>query len=111
MKTDLTLTEFDKSLSYQVEYRWGTGWKQNSNQIYRYLECKDCGHMTSVGDDVSEVKCSSCLLQELPPDWEALNRKSPYPRGWHLRSEFVDDLGNVYFYGKLQPHLKRKIYL
>jgi hypothetical protein len=28
------------------------------------------------------------------------------PRGWHFREEFIDDEGNVYHKGKLQPHLK-----
>jgi hypothetical protein len=28
------------------------------------------------------------------------------PRGWHLREEYVDDKGNVYFKGVVQPELK-----
>jgi len=28
------------------------------------------------------------------------------PRGWHFKEEFIDDEGNVYHKGKLQPHLK-----
>ena len=28
------------------------------------------------------------------------------PRGWHFKDEFVDEQGNVYHKGKLQPHLK-----
>lgn len=28
------------------------------------------------------------------------------PRGWHFMAEFVDDEGNVYHKGVLQPHLK-----
>lgn len=30
-----------------------------------------------------------------------------YPRGWHLRSEFVDKEGNVYQKGEVQPDLYR----
>lgn len=33
-------------------------------------------------------------------------KKVKKPRGWHFKEEFVDDAGNVYHKGKLQPHLK-----
>jgi len=33
-------------------------------------------------------------------------KKIKKPRGWHLKDEFVDEVGNVYHKGKLQPHLK-----
>lgn len=34
-------------------------------------------------------------------------KKVKKPRGWHFKEEYIDDKGNVYHKGKLQPHLKR----
>jgi len=33
-------------------------------------------------------------------------KKIQKPRGWHFREKYVDSVGNVYFKGELQPHLK-----
>lgn len=33
-------------------------------------------------------------------------KKVKKPRGWQFHNEFVDSEGNVYYKGKLQPHLK-----
>jgi len=33
-------------------------------------------------------------------------KKVKKPRGWHFMEEFIDSEGNVYYKGKLQPHLK-----
>lgn len=33
-------------------------------------------------------------------------KKKRKPQGWHLKKEYVDDDGNVYFKGVEQPHLK-----
>jgi hypothetical protein len=34
-------------------------------------------------------------------------KKVKKPRGWHFKKEFIDEKGNVYYKGKLQPHLKK----
>lgn len=40
------------------------------------------------------------------PNTDKTNENSDKPRGWHLKKEFVDKEGNVYFKGVEQPHLK-----
>jgi hypothetical protein len=40
--------------------------------------------------------------------YEVTKTDTQKPRGWHFRPVFVDENGEVYFKGKLQPELKGK---
>lgn len=40
--------------------------------------------------------------------YEVTKTDTPKPRGWHFRPVFVDENGDVYFKGKIQPDQKGK---
>lgn len=40
--------------------------------------------------------------------YEVTKTDTPKPRGWHFRPVFVDENGDVYFKGKIQPEQKGK---
>lgn len=41
-------------------------------------------------------------------DYKVSKTETHKPRGWHFRPVYVDENGDVYFKGKLQPELKGK---
>jgi hypothetical protein len=63
---------------YALEYRAGTKW----NELHKswYMECRECGEMTRVGNDqVDSVKCSKCVsrgLQEFEENARSKTRNS-----------------------------------
>lgn len=52
-----------------------------------------------------EIQKPSPLLLE--PKKEEIIKEVKKPRGWNLQPEFIDDEGNVYHRGVLQPQLKK----
>ncbi len=91
--------------NYHVEYRKGTAWNERPEALYRYMECKRCGQMSKCCEDTTAVTCSDCVNEMVDPV-ESSYKPSDKPRGWTLKSVFVDKDGNVYHKGKEQPDLK-----
>ena len=66
-------------------------------------------------DNVVSYLCWKCLNAEIITSKDIQNEPSystkendltPKAKGWHFMSEYVDQEGNVYFKGKVQPELK-----
>jgi len=91
--------------TYKIEYRKGTKWNERPEQLYKFMECKQCGQMAKASDDSIAITCSDCIIEM----WEPLESsyiKSDKPRGWTLMAEFIDKDGNVYHRGVEQSTLK-----
>ena len=91
---------------YTSEYRKGTGWNQNPDRDYRYMECKLCGQFEVVSEDTESTTCHDCVREMSDPPEIKANRNSGKPSGWHFMKQFVDKGGNVYHRGVEQPKLK-----
>jgi len=91
---------------YATEYRKGSRWNQNPDQLYKYMECKLCGAFESVGESTEAVTCTECVNEMCDPPEIKSNRNSGKPSGWHFMKQFVDKGGNVYHKGVEQPKLK-----
>ena len=94
---------------YATEYRKGSRWNQNPNQLYKYMECRLCGAFESVSEKTEAVTCCECVNEMCDPPEIKTKRNSGKPSGWHFMKIFVDKDGNVYFRGINQPKLKGTI--
>lgn len=89
---------------------------------YKALACKKCGVDQDVPEDTKAVTCWKCVQSMVDPPkghipYDPVTRtfqvetrdKVAKPRGWHLKEEFVDKEGNVFYKGIEQPNLKGTI--
>jgi hypothetical protein len=95
-----------KEHKYAVEYRKGSRWNQNPDNLYKYMECKRCGAFSQVGEGATAVTCHECVMEMCDPPEIKAKRNTGRPSGWHFMKEYVDKDGNVYHRGKEQPKLK-----
>jgi len=95
-------------VTYREEFRLGTKWNQDPDKSYRYLECSECGQMTTTSDSVVSVICFLCINEKCNPPVIKQKVSSGRPRGWHLMEQYVDKDGNVFNKGKELPDLKDK---
>lgn len=81
----------------------------------KVIYCKQCGkNSMTVDSNIKSFKCSLCCDLADPAVAEIFNKpkvqkgdkKTRNPRGWKFMKEFVDQNGNVYHRGILQPELK-----
>lgn len=83
------------------------------------IACKHCGIEQDVTEGTKSVICWKCVQQRVDPPkghipydpvtrtFQTNNKDAvPKPRGWHLKDEFVDSDGNVFYKGVEQPKLK-----
>jgi len=94
---------------YASEYRYGSKWNQNPDQLYRYMECKLCGAFELAAEDTVAVTCHECVIEMSEPPEFKNKKSSGRPSGWHFMKEFVDKDGNVFYRGVEQPKLKGKL--
>ena len=82
----------------------------------RDLECSNgCGRIERVSSEAISVICWMCANKMTdPPIIKQKNSETEsksinkFPRGWHLKKQFVDKEKNVYEFGKENPKLKGK---
>jgi len=107
-KKNKTLAVMEES-EHIVEYRKGYKWHHRPDATYRYMSCKKCGQMVTVGEESTAVTCSDCVNEMVePPQFTSRRISSGRPPGWHFMAKYVDKEGNVFYRGKEQPKLKGK---
>jgi len=80
----------------------------------KYVPCEQCGENVLVSDTATRALCDLCIVKRNLNNYgwpqgtqlQTPEEVVPKPRGWHLMSVFVDDLGNVYHKGVIQPELE-----
>jgi len=80
---------------------------QNSEPDGKYWQGQICNEWSEVGQKTTAVLCWKCTMSLCaPPDIGSGYKSSGKPRGWQFMKEFVDEHGNVYHKGVIQPQLK-----
>lgn len=79
-------------------------------QKYIILNCynSNCSKTVKVMDDIIKVLCYMCTTCLAPPNEFLLLSKSKFPPGWKLMKIFVNESGDVFERGILNPDLKGK---
>lgn len=81
------------------------------NSSKKILYCKKCSNEVSVEDNVESVLCYRCT-SNLVPTLQILvgdnENKRNFPKGWHLKKQFVDNDGNYFEFGVEIPANKGK---
>ena len=99
----------DVDLGYTIEYRNGSKWNQNPETLYKYMSCRKCGQMSTVGEEASATTCHDCVREMVePPQFTSRRNSSGRPAGWHFMAKYVDQDGNVFHRGIEQTALKGK---
>jgi len=91
---------------YITEYRKGRRWNENSETLYKFMECKICGAFEKVCEETEAVTCYECVIEMSDPPEIKTRGNTGKVSGWHFMKEFVDKNGNVYHKGVEQPKLK-----
>ena len=95
-----------EDVTYRVGRKKIKAWNRNPEYLYRHMECKLCGDMTEVVEDVTAVTCHLCVNQMSDIPTTIQKKKSDKPPGWHFMNQYVHKDGVVYYKGVEQPELK-----
>lgn len=73
---------------------------------YKYLTCKECNVVeVEVSGDVGAITCGMCVQKMLIAPTNISNKSAndtdKFPRGWHLKKQYVHTDGKIYTKGKL----------
>lgn len=80
---------------------------QNSEPDGKYWQGRICNNWSNVGERTTAALCWQCThALAAPPEVGMGYKSSGKPRGWQFMKEFVDEQGNVYHKGVIQPALK-----